>query len=515
MTPVIYKPNSRRQEMFLASRADIAIMGGARGGGKTFGLQLDSSRHLRRRGFYGALLRSTLTAVKKLGGMWDEGQRFYRGLGGTSNRSELSWTFPSGAKLAYGHLETEASIENWRGAQVGWLGIDQLETIKEHAFWAVTGSIRSATGVNSCMRATCNPNPDCFLYKNGSDEGLISWWINTETGYPIQERAGVLRWFVRDGDRLVWADSPNELASQYPTMHPTSVTFVPATVYDNTTLLQADPGYLARLQAMPYVERMRMLGGNWKIKAAAGTTLRPEWFRRANQWPERFERVVRVWDLAGTEPSRVNPDPDWCAGCLAGLDERGNVWLMDMQRFRASTGTVEDRIAATAERDGHMVEIFLEQEGGSAGIGWPDSIIRNRLVGFRAKRKKPQGSKLTRAQILGSAAEHNRIYVPDDDRLRAAWLNAFLSECGTFTDGTQADHDDQVDAASAAVIELTMGEGQYTGFSQDGGIVRLEVMAAPPGVFMPNAQDTATPETGEYGIDDDGQYTIEDRWPGL
>ena len=35
-----------------------------------------------------------------------------------------------------------------------------------------------------------NPDPDCFLYKGGGDQGLISWWIDHDTGQPIPERSG-------------------------------------------------------------------------------------------------------------------------------------------------------------------------------------------------------------------------------------------------------------------------------------------------------------------------------------
>jgi len=511
---LLYHANSRPQEKFLSSRADICIMGGARGGGKTFGLQLESARHIHRPNFYGALLRATLTAIKKPGGMWDEGFQFYHGMGGQANRSEYSWRFPSGSRVVYGHLETQASIESWRGGQVGFLGIDQLETISEYAFWAVMGSVRGTSGVNSYIRATCNPDPDCFLYKNGSPDGLITWWINTDTGYPIPERAGAIRWFIRDGDELIWDDLPDDLQRRYPGQIPMSVSFVPATVYDNRTLLESDPSYLAKLMSMPLVERLRMLGGNWKIKAAAGTTLRDEWFLRRHTLPDRWLRVIRVWDLAGTVPSRENPDPDWTAGALMGMDLDRRLWLLHINRFRKSTANVELEIRRQATLDGYGVKIYLEQEGGASGIGWPDSIIRNHLGGFRAERKKPKGSKLVRAQVLASYAEHGKVFVPDNDRLPAGWLPTFTQECQAFTDGSQANHDDQVDAASSAAIILSMEEGVYQEFSQETTLDRSVLMnQAPAGVFRDSAGDRDyLPNAGRFDDEDGGAFS---DWPGL
>jgi hypothetical protein len=55
---------------------------------------------------------------------------------------------------------------------------------------------------------------------------------------------------------------------------PISVTFIPATVFDNPILLQANPDYCAWLLSLPTLERERLLGGNWKIRPAAGLYFR-------------------------------------------------------------------------------------------------------------------------------------------------------------------------------------------------------------------------------------------------
>jgi len=39
---------------------------------------------------------------------------------------------------------------------------------------------------------------------------FVAWWIDPETGFPIPERAGVLRYYVRDAGKIVWADRPDD-----------------------------------------------------------------------------------------------------------------------------------------------------------------------------------------------------------------------------------------------------------------------------------------------------------------
>ena len=48
----IFRPQPGPQEQFLASAADIAIYGGAAGGGKTYASILETLRHKDRPGFY-------------------------------------------------------------------------------------------------------------------------------------------------------------------------------------------------------------------------------------------------------------------------------------------------------------------------------------------------------------------------------------------------------------------------------------------------------------------------------
>ena len=90
-------------------------------------------------------------------------------------------------------------------------------------------------------------------------------------------------------------------------------------------MLTDNPGidpdsYRAVLQELDPVERKRLEFGDWWA-----TTL-GSMFDRTNleviepsEMPDldKDTSVVRFWDLAGTEPSPSNPDPDWTVGTLA------------------------------------------------------------------------------------------------------------------------------------------------------------------------------------------------------
>jgi hypothetical protein len=60
---------------------------------------------------------------------------------------------------------------------------------------------RSTCGVRPYIRATCNPDADSWV------ADFLAWWIDPETGLRIPERAGMLRYYIRVADKIIWADT--------------------------------------------------------------------------------------------------------------------------------------------------------------------------------------------------------------------------------------------------------------------------------------------------------------------
>jgi hypothetical protein len=221
-------------------------------------------RHKHNPQFGGVIFRRTSVQIRNEGGLWDESRKIYPLAGGDPKEHDLWWRFPSGASVSFAHLQHEDTVLDWHGSQIPFLGFDELTHFTSKQFWYMISRNRSMCGVRPYVRATCNPDCDSWV------ADLIAWWINQDTGYPITERAGVIRWFVRVGDEIHWGDNPAELLNWKDTegnpIPPKSITFIPSKLTDNQALMRADPGYIANLMSLPLVERERLLGGNWKIK---------------------------------------------------------------------------------------------------------------------------------------------------------------------------------------------------------------------------------------------------------
>jgi predicted phage terminase large subunit-like protein len=440
------RPQPGPQEFFLSSPADIIIYGGSAGSGKSFVLLIEPLRHIHVKGFTANIFRRTYPQIMNEGGLWSTSQEIYPYVGGKPREADVRWKFPSGNSIKFAHLEHEKSKLEYQGSQICYIGFDELTHFSEGQFFYLLSRNRSTCGVKPYVRATCNPDPDSWVAQ------FIAWWINQDTGYPIPERSGVIRYFVRHGDAIYWGDSTTELWEQVQDrmtiedFHPTSFTFISARLEDNPALTSKDPGYRGRLLSLPLVDRERLLGGNWKIRASAGNMFKSEWFKflEAREIPCNPQdlKKVRWWDTAATEPNKDNPNPDWTIGVLMG-EHKGEYFILDVQRFRKSPAATEEAMRTTAEMDGKTVEIGMEQEPGSAGKREAERFKRSIFAGYSFRAELSTGDKVTRAKPFSSACENGLVHL-----VRGSWNYDFISTLVNFPDAQY--HDDDVDAASAA-----------------------------------------------------------------
>jgi predicted phage terminase large subunit-like protein len=164
---------------------------------------------------------------------------------------------------------------------------------------------------------------------------------------------------------------------------------------------------------------------------------------------------VRYWDLAATEPSAANRDPDWTVGLrLEWHRASGDYFVTDIVRERRGPGAVEQLVKRTAERDGRGVAIVIEREPGAAGALVSDRYRRHVLAGFSVREDTVARDKYTRATPVAAAAEHGLIKI-----VRGRHAHAFLDELSAFPHGR---HDDCVDALAGAHQAVTRYGGYAT-----------------------------------------------------
>lgn len=446
---MIIRPHEGPQEQFASTSADICIFGAGAGVGKSYALLMEPLRHIKNKNFGAVCFRRTMPQVLAEGGLWDTAAELYSGLSKPVETPHHKHTFKSGAKITFTHLQHDKNIRDWDGSQIPLLLFDELQHFTENQFFKLLARNRSTCGIKPYVRATCNPDPDSFLRE------FLSWWIDQKTGYPIMERSGKIRYMVRISGEIHWADSPKELKEKFPhekDLLPKSVTFIPAKLSDNPSLMEADPGYLANLRALPEYEQKRLIGGNWFARPSAGELFKRSYFKiiELEEVP-LLKNIIRYWDRAATVPNEKNKDPDWTSGCKIGMDSYGRTYIFNITKDRMEPFDVEQLIKVTAMIDGKKVSIGIEQDPGSAGKMEADYYIRQ-LTGYPVEAYPKNKNKLAYWKPLAAQAKAGNVYL-----VNGPWVELFLSEAEGVTDGTQSGHDDQVDSAAGGFMVLSSG----------------------------------------------------------
>jgi predicted phage terminase large subunit-like protein len=375
-----------------------ALYGGAAGGGKSSCLLMAALQYVDFPGYNAIILRRTYRDLALPGALMDRSKEWLSGTEAKWNEIEHCWSFPSGARLQFGYLENEADKYRYQGAEFQGIFPDEETQFTQSQYTYMFSRLRRLEDSSIPLRLWGASNPG----------GLGHNWVKQR--------------FLVEGPKFGRA-------------------FVPAKLQDNPFLDQKS--YSLSLQNLDAVTRKQLLEGSWD--AQLGNMFRRGWFKivEAKAVPVGL-RKIRFWDLAATEAEK-GKDPDWTAGCLAALD-KGQLYIFGIVRFRGSPKETEDRVKETALADGHDVQVWMEEEGGSSGKIAMDHYAREVLPGFSFHATRSTGDKKTRAGPLSSAAERGNLFLVSGE-----WIGAFLDEAEVFPEG---EHDDQVDCASGALSVL-------------------------------------------------------------
>lgn len=442
------RPQKGPQEKFLAASADIVLYGGAAGGGKTYALLMEPLRYMDIDGYRAVIFRDEYTQINASGGLWDESTSLYIQIPGAygAKSPKFHWNFGRKATLYFDFLHREDDVYKWQGSQITFIGFDELTHFSERQFFYMMSRNRSTCGVKPYIRATCNPDADSWV------ANFISWWIDQDTGYPIKERSGKIRYMARINDEIMWGGTKAELIAQgTESSDIKSVTFIASTLQDNKILMQKDPSYMANLKALPLVEKERLLYGNWKIKAAAGL-----YFKRTqigeilDDVPGDVTLWARGWDLAATSEDE-DGDPAYTAGVLIGKRKNGRYVIADVINKRLSASEVRQMIKMTCKTDRARYRRVVErlpQDPGQAGKEQAQSYIKS-LAGYLVKTIPESGSKESRAEPLAAQWQAGNV-----DVVAGEWNEPYFNQMESFP---ESKFKDMVDASSSAFNEIENG----------------------------------------------------------
>ena len=230
MDNIAWKPHPGPQENFCSRGEFEVLFGGAAGPGKTDCLIMEAARNIDHPRYTGLILRRTFPQLQEI---IDRTRHWYPMVspGSEYRATEHRWRFPSGSTITLGHMQHEGDKYNYHGKEFHFVGFDELTMFTETQYLFLHSRIRRTfKEFNTRIRSTTNP-------------GNIghSW---------VKKRFVDI---IKHGETYV-----DPATGQ-------SRVFIPAKVTDNPTLMDNDPLYMQRLEALPEVEKMRLLHGVWDV----------------------------------------------------------------------------------------------------------------------------------------------------------------------------------------------------------------------------------------------------------
>lgn len=237
-------PNERQKEFFLSKARHIAY-GGARGGGKSWAMRRKFILlALRYPGLNLLLLRRTLPELREnhLIPMQKELYGF-----ADYNSMERVFKFPNGSRIKLGYCDTAQDVFQYQGQEYAVIGLEEATHFTEE-------QMRFLTTCNRTIRRDFSPR----MYYTCNPGNIGHAWVK--------------RLFI---DR-----------EYYENENPSDYIFIPAKIYDNKVLLNADLNYIKQLMALPEDLRRAHLDGDWDVHAG-------QYFREFS----RERHVVREFEI--------------------------------------------------------------------------------------------------------------------------------------------------------------------------------------------------------------------------
>ncbi len=231
-------PHPGPQTLFLTCPVWEVLYEGTRGASKTDALLMDFAQHVGK-GFgpawRGVMFRRNFP---ELGDVVAKSQRWFPQIfpGASFNRQSYTWTFPDGEALLLRAIRVPDDYWKYHGHEYPWIGWEELTTWPDaECYDRIKACSRSSDPrVPRCYRSTTNP------YGPGHQ------WVK--------------KYFID-------VAAPGVVHSE--TMPDGSVmqrVHIHGTIFDNPSLLRADPGYVGRLMAITDESRRKAwLEGSWDI----------------------------------------------------------------------------------------------------------------------------------------------------------------------------------------------------------------------------------------------------------
>jgi hypothetical protein len=144
---VWYGPHPAQQRFLFHAYTREVFYGGAGGGGKSQALWYAALQYVNNPGYAALILRRTYADLALAGALMDRSHEYLHGLPARWNGQTKTWTFPSGATVSFGYLESERDKYRYKSSEFQYVAFDELTEFEESQYTYLFTRLRRREGV--------------------------------------------------------------------------------------------------------------------------------------------------------------------------------------------------------------------------------------------------------------------------------------------------------------------------------------------------------------------------------
>lgn len=328
-----YRPTPK-QRRFHASTADEVLYGGAAGGGKSHAICWDAFlRCMKWPGTHAYLFRRTFPELEQT--LVQKTREIVPRELGTYTSTAHEMRLINGSCIHFCHLNDEAAVLKYQGAEIQWLYFDELTHFSKGMYDYLKSRLRAPKKLNvtPCVRSASNPGGPGHAWVK---ERFVD---STNVGMTVRR--------LKVHDDVLGIDSER------------TVEYIPATVTDNPYITD---DYRIELAQKPPKLRDALLYGRWD--AFEGQAF-PEFVNDPKHYEDRrYTHVISPFEIPLHWPRTVSFDHGYSKPFSFGVwavDEDGRCYRYK-ERYGCKRGEANEGLKLTPGEIAMELEKLMEDE---------------------------------------------------------------------------------------------------------------------------------------------------------
>jgi len=298
----LHKPTQKQAQFLVDPRKEV-LFGGAAGGGKSDAALMAASQYVNYPDYNVLILRRTYPQLTQAGCLVPRSLEWWHDTEAKYNQQTHTWTFPSGATVAFGSLQHEKNKYDYQSGEYSLIIFEELTQFTKSQYLYLRSRLRRNIDVPFPVRIRATSNPGGVGHK----------WVKN-------------RFFVESAPGRGFIQS----------------------LLDDNPYLNADE-YRATLQDLTDIEKAQLLYGDWAISPDNATVFNNIELRTITD----EEIAAMSWFYNGVDWG-FDPDP-WCFERTSYDSNRKIIYFIDEGYEKRLSNAQTAEITRGKIRPGEMV----------------------------------------------------------------------------------------------------------------------------------------------------------------